>query len=88
MSMKTGRNLILIIQTVVKVLILAVFFIFMAYPLIWLAYSSLKPLQEIYDSVFALPKSLNISNSFIYEQENFQRYYINSLIVSSVQHWG
>lgn len=89
MSMKTGRNLILIIQTVVKVLILAVFFIFMAYPLIWLAYSSLKPLQEIYDSVFALPKSLNISNFIhIWSRRTFQRYYINSLIVSSVSTLG
>lgn len=71
------------IQRFFKYLALAIFFILMAYPLIWLFYSSVKPMQEIYDSVFALPKKLDLSNfRHIWGSSHFPRYYMNSLIVS------
>lgn len=76
-------------QEIVKTAILACFFIIMAYPLLWLAYSSLKPMQEIYESVFALPKRLNTSNYLhIWGSSTFPRYYVNSLIVSTISTAG
>lgn len=77
------------IQQIVKYLILALFFMFMAFPLIWLTYSSLKPMQEIYDNVFALPKTINLSNYIhIWSSKSFPRYYINSLFVSVISTLG
>lgn len=74
-----GYNL----QRFLKYLVLAIFFVLMAYPLIWLFYSSVKSVQEIYDSVFALPKKIDLSNfRHIWGSSHFPRYYLNSLIVS------
>jgi raffinose/stachyose/melibiose transport system permease protein len=61
----------------------------MAFPLIWLFYSSLKPMQEIYESVFALPRHLDISNYVhIWGTSTFPRYYLNSLIVTVISTVG
>ena len=63
-------------------------FIF-AFPLVWLFYSSLKPQKEIFESAFALPKQVNISNLVhIWSSSSFPRYYLNSLFVSSVSVLG
>lgn len=71
------------LQKFLKYLVLAIFFFLMAYPLVWLFYSSVKPMQEIYDSVFALPKRVDFSNFIhIWGSSHFPRYYINSLIVT------
>jgi raffinose/stachyose/melibiose transport system permease protein len=70
-------------QSILKAIVLLFFFFLMAYPLFWLFYSSLKPMQEIYDSVFALPKHIDISNFIhIWSSRNFPRYYLNSLVVT------
>lgn len=72
------------IQKTLSVFALLVFLVLMAYPLLWLFYSSLKPMQEIYDNVFALPKSINLANYLhIWGSSSFPRYYANSLLVTA-----
>lgn len=83
MDITTRQSIVSRVQTVFKILILAIFFIFMAFPLIWLFYSSLKPMQEIYDNVFALPRRIDVSNFVhIWSSSTFPRYYLNSLVVT------
>lgn len=56
-----------------------------AYPLVWLFYSSLKSMQELYDNVFSLPKHIFLNNyQHIWSSSNFPIYYLNSLIVSTI----
>lgn len=73
----------------VSYVILILFFLFMAFPLLWLFYSSLKPMQEIYDNVFALPKRVDVSNYLhIWRTSTFPRYYLNSVIVTVISTIG
>jgi raffinose/stachyose/melibiose transport system permease protein len=75
-------------QVGLYVFLLVCLFIF-AFPLVWLFYSSLKPQKEIFESAFALPKQVNISNLVhIWSSSSFPRYYLNSLFVSSVSVMG
>ncbi len=83
------RPMIIATQTVVKVFVLGVFFIFMAFPLIWLFYSAFKPMHEIYENVFALPKHVDITNFLhIWGSRNFPRYYMNSVLVTTTSTVG
>jgi len=89
MRRTVSDQVIIAIQTVVKVFILGVFFIFMAFPLIWLFYSAFKPMQEIYENVFALPKHVDITNFLhIWGSRNFPRYYMNSVLVTTTSTVG
>lgn len=55
------------------------------FPLAWLFYSSFKTQREIFESAFALPKHLDITNFVhIWSTSSFPRYYLNSIFVTSV----
>jgi raffinose/stachyose/melibiose transport system permease protein len=89
MNRSLSSQLIMSLQTLAKVLALAFFFIFMAFPLIWLFYSAFKPMQEIYDNVFALPKKVDFTNILhIWGSRSFPRYYVNSVFVTSTSTAG
>ncbi len=71
-------------QTVLYIVLLFCLII-AAYPLVWLFYSSFKPQKEIFDSAFALPKNFNFINYLhIWGSSSFPRYYLNSLLVTTV----
>ena len=90
--MKAGssrvRNRSLAGQVGLYAFLLACLLIF-TFPLVWLFYSSLKPQKEIFESAFALPRQVNITNLVhIWSSSSFPRYYLNSLFVSSVSVLG
>ena len=90
--MKAGssrvRNRSLAGQVGLYAFLLACLLIF-TFPLVWLFYSSLKPQKEIFESAFALPRQVNITNLVhIWSSSSFPRYDLNSLFVSSVSVLG
>ncbi len=70
--------------TALYVFLFICLFVF-AFPLVWLFYSSFKTQPEIFENAFALPKQLNIANYLhIWGSGSFGRYYLNSILVSTV----
>ena len=72
-------------DTILNVLIYIVFTVVLigvAYPLIWMFYTSFKMQSEIFINPFSLPKSLNFENYVkAWTQGNFGRYFVNSVTV-------
>ena len=63
-------------------LVLLLFILIVAYPLIWTLYTSLKPQLKIFENPFALPDRLYLENYVrAFQTANFGRYLLNSLIV-------
>jgi ABC-type glycerol-3-phosphate transport system permease component len=53
------------------------------YPMIWMFYTSFKEQWQIFADPFALPNSLNLANyTKAWTTGNFQRYFMNSIIVT------
>lgn len=69
-------------------IILIIFMITQLFPIIWLAYSSIKPADEIRANMLALPKSVDFSNydiQYWYELNvRLPIFFRNSLIVSAL----
>lgn len=63
---------------------LVVYLILTVYPMIWVAYTSLKSDQEIFLAPFALPEDVrweNYRNAWV--SANFSRYFFNSVLISA-----
>ena len=51
--------------------------------LVWIAFTSLKTNNEMYDSVWGAPKSINFDNYFnAWNKVNLKRYFLNSLFIT------
>lgn len=67
----------------IKYLILIIFTILFLYPIIWLFINSFKTGQELFDSPWTLPKSLDFSNYVrAFKVGEIGSYFINSVIVA------
>lgn len=74
---------------VLKYMLLLAYLAVTTFPLIWLFYNSFKTMPEIMQSAFALPKSINLDNyTKIWMSGRFPRYYLNSILVSTVSVLG
>jgi raffinose/stachyose/melibiose transport system permease protein len=66
-------------------LALAFFTVFTLFPLIWLAYTSLKPEQEIVQSIIAWPRSWTVENYVqAWHLGEFSHLFVNSLLYGVV----
>ncbi len=81
--MKKAR---LSIFTLVNLLVLVGYFMVVVFPMIWMAYTSLKSDQEIFLAPFALPDSGHLhweNYQRAWVGANFSQYFLNSVVVSA-----
>ena len=67
--------------------VLAGYAVWVLFPMLWVAYSSLKPDAAIFKNAFALPSSDDIhweNYTQAWREANFGEYFLNSLVVTTV----
>ena len=70
---------------------LAGYLVWVVFPMVWVAYSSLKPSEAIFRDAFALPDADAIAwgnYARAWHEAHFSSYFINSLVVTSVSVLG
>lgn len=63
-------------------ILLIIWAIAILYPLFWMVMSSMKSYNEIYSSVWSLPKDWLFSNYIVAWEKGISNYFVNSLIVT------
>lgn len=67
------------------------YLVWVLFPMVWVAYSSLKPSEAIFHDAFALPGMDEIAwanYSRAWREAHFSSYFLNSLVVTSVSVFG
>ncbi|PNR92516.1 carbohydrate ABC transporter permease [Petrotoga sp. 9PWA.NaAc.5.4] len=71
-------------KSIIRIILLIIFFVFAIFPLYWIILTSLKPTHELYS--FPIRYWTNNPSLYgykkLFEFVNFQRYFLNSIIVS------
>ena len=62
---------------------LFIYFLLVAYPLIWMIYNSLKTYKEIYKNIWALPAQPIWENYVLAWQRGISNYFLNSVLVTA-----
>lgn len=67
-------------------MVLAGYAVWVLFPMVWVAYSSLKPDAEIFRETFALPQATDLRfDNYVraWRQAHFGEYFLNSVVVTS-----
>lgn len=72
----------------IVLVLLFIYFILVAYPLLWMLYNSLKSYKEIYKNIWALPMTPIWNNYVLAWQRGISSYFLNSVLVTASTIFG